>query len=215
MNKTLCTLVVATMVAGFSSAASARPKAVFHTSMGDFTCELFPDKSPKTVENFIGLAKGTKTWTHPGTRQVMSNTPLYSGTIFHRTIPGFMIQGGCPLGTGTGDPGYRFADEVNDLKFNKPGLLAMANSGPNTNGSQFFVTVSNPDWLNGKHTIFGEVVSGMDIVEKIVTNPGDRRSGKPDKPVTLTSVEIIDDKAPASAAAPAPAAADKKTTDPK
>ena len=202
-----------------AATVTAKPYAVFHTSAGDFVCELFPDKAPKTVENFVGLAKGTKEWQNPTTREVVKGKSLYSGTIFHRCIPGFMIQGGDPLGSGAGGPGYQFEDEFSDLKFDQPGLLAMANRGPNTNGSQFFVTVSEPSHLNNKYTIFGKVVEGMSVVEKIVNAPGDPRSGKPVNPVTLKSVEIVEslpgkaaDTGAKSATGPAPA---KPATDAK
>jgi peptidyl-prolyl cis-trans isomerase A (cyclophilin A) len=142
--------------------------ATFKTSLGDIVVKLLPDKAPKTVENFVGLAEGTKEWTDPRTGQKVKK-PLYDGTVFHRVIPQFMIQGGDPLGTGTGDPGYRFADEIGpDNKFTKPGLLAMANAGPNTNGSQFFITEVPTPWLDRGHTIFGEVVKGFEVVPKIV-----------------------------------------------
>jgi peptidyl-prolyl cis-trans isomerase A (cyclophilin A) len=142
--------------------------AVFKTTLGSFTVKLFKDKAPKTVENFVGLATGSKEWTDPKTGSKMTGKPLYDNTIFHRVIPDFMIQAGDPLGKGIGGPGYKFEDEVSKSdNFDKPGILAMANSGPNTNGSQFFVTVKATPWLNGKHTIFGEVTSGMDIVLKI------------------------------------------------
>ena len=120
----------------------ARPKAIIQTNMGNINCTLFPDKAPMTVENFIGLADGTKTWINPVSRAKKEHTPLYDGTIFHRVIPEFMIQGGDPAGNGGGDPGYKFRDEITDLKFDRPGRLAMANSGPNTNGSQFFILKS-------------------------------------------------------------------------
>ena len=142
--------------------------ATFKTSMGDIVVKLLPEKAPKTVENFLGLAEGTKEWKDPKSGQTMKK-PLYDGTVFHRVIPQFMIQGGDPLGTGTGGPGYRFADEIGpDNKFSKPGLLAMANAGPNTNGSQFFITEVPTPWLDRGHTIFGEVVKGLDLVTKIV-----------------------------------------------
>ncbi|MEI7632704.1 MAG: peptidylprolyl isomerase [bacterium] len=176
-----------------ASLSCANPAAVFHTTAGDFTVELLPDKAPKTVENFISLAKGAKTWKHPGTNEAMKNKPLYNGTIFHRTISGFMIQGGDPTSTGRGNPGYKFEDEFSDLVFDKPGLLAMANSGPNTNGCQFFVTVAPTPHLNNKHTVFGLVTNGMDVVYKIAnapTSPGN----KPVNTVTITSVEIKDDE---------------------
>jgi peptidyl-prolyl cis-trans isomerase A (cyclophilin A) len=141
--------------------------ATFQTSMGDIVVKLLPEKAPKTVENFVGLAEGTREWTDPRSRQ-KTKTPLYDGTMFHRVIPDFMIQGGDPLGTGTGGPGYTFADEIGpDNKFTKPGLLAMANAGPGTNGSQFFITEVPTPWLDKGHTIFGEVVKGGELVPKI------------------------------------------------
>src|ERR671932_248386 len=137
--------------------------ATLVTSKGEIRCELFDDTAPKTVENFIGLATGKKSWVHPRTRE-RRNDSLYAGTIFHRVIPSFMIQGGDPLGTGTGGPGYRVEDEfTGGKKFDKPGLLAMANAGPNTNGSQFFITEVPTPHLNGRHTIFGEVTEGFDV----------------------------------------------------
>ncbi len=155
--------------------ATAQPKekkmtgtyATFKTSLGDIVVKLLPEKAPKTVENFVALAEGTKEWKDPRSGQTVKK-PLYDGTVFHRVIPGFMIQGGDPLGTGTGGPGYKFADEIGpDNNFSKPGLLAMANSGPNTNGSQFFITEVPTPHLNRGHTIFGEVVKGGELVQKI------------------------------------------------
>ncbi|MBI5546755.1 MAG: peptidylprolyl isomerase [Deltaproteobacteria bacterium] len=141
--------------------------ATFKTSMGDIVVKLFCKEAPKTVENFVGLATGEKDWTDPRNGQP-SRAPLYDGTVFHRVLPDFMIPGGDPLGRGTGGPGYQFEDEFQSGKaFNKPGLLAMANSGPNTNGSQFFITEVPTPWLNNKHTIFGEVIKGFDLVPKI------------------------------------------------
>ncbi len=141
--------------------------ATFKTSAGDIVVRLMPDKAPQTVENFVGLSEGTKEWTDPGSGQKVKR-PLYDGTAFHRVIPDFMIQGGDPLGTGHGGPGYRFGDEIGpDNKFNRPGLLAMANAGPNTNGSQFFITETPTPHLDRAHTIFGEVVKGLDLVAKI------------------------------------------------
>ncbi len=141
--------------------------ATFKTSLGDIVVKLLPEKAPKTVENFVALAEGTKEWKDPRSGQTVKK-PLYDGTVFHRVIPQFMIQGGDPLGTGTGGPGYKFADEIGpDNKFSKPGLLAMANAGPNTNGSQFFITEVPTPWLDKGHTIFGEVVKGFDLVPKI------------------------------------------------
>ena len=163
--------------------------AIFDTNKGKFKIQLFADKAPKTVENFVGLAEGTKEWTDPKSGQKVKK-PLYDGLIFHRIIANFMIQGGDPLGNGTGGPGYRFEDEFHpELTHNKPGLLSMANAGPNTNGSQFFITTVKCPWLDNRHTIFGEVVQGYDVVEKISnvqTGPMDR----PVEPVTLNSVKI-------------------------
>src|SRR5436190_6653644 len=141
--------------------------AHFETSMGNFTIELFEQQAPNTVANFIGLAEGTKEWKDPKTGQAVKGKPFYDGVIFHRVIDGFMVQGGDPTGTGMGGPGYRFADECppNGPSFDKPGLLAMANAGPNTNGSQFFLTVAPAVWLTSRHTIFGEITEGYDVVE--------------------------------------------------
>src|ERR1700744_4118825 len=142
--------------------------AIFNTSEGQVVCRLFAKEAPETVKNFIDLAQGNREWAHPVTHK-KSNDKLYDGTIFHRVIPDFMIQGGDPAGSGFGGPGYKFADETKGSphKFDKKGKLAMANSGPNTNGSQFFIPVAATDWLAGRHTIFGEVVEGQDVVEKI------------------------------------------------
>jgi peptidyl-prolyl cis-trans isomerase A (cyclophilin A) len=141
--------------------------ATFKTSLGDIVVKLLPEKAPKTVENFVALAEGTKEWKDPRSGQTVKK-PLYDGTMFHRVIPQFMIQGGDPLGNGTGGPGYKFADEIGpDNQFSKPGLLAMANAGPNTNGSQFFITEVPTPHLNRGHTIFGEVVKGFELVPKI------------------------------------------------
>jgi peptidyl-prolyl cis-trans isomerase A (cyclophilin A) len=142
--------------------------ATFQTSMGTLVVQLFPEKAPVTVANFVGLADGSKEWTDPRSGQKQTGKPLYDGTMFHRVIPDFMIQGGDPLGTGTGGPGYRFQDEIGpDNKFTKPGLLAMANAGPGTNGSQFFITEVATPWLDKGHTIFGEVVKGGELIPKI------------------------------------------------
>jgi peptidyl-prolyl cis-trans isomerase A (cyclophilin A) len=147
-------------------------KATFHTSLGTIVCELYEKEAPKTVANFTGLAEGTKDWVNPNTGKAGSGA-LYSGTVFHRVIPDFMIQGGDPLGTGTGGPGYQFEDEcVASLGFDRPGRLAMANAGPGTNGSQFFITEVPTAWLNRKHTIFGQVVEGQDLVAKIARHKG-------------------------------------------
>ena len=165
--------------------------ATLHTSMGDINVNLFPDQAPKTVRNFTGLADGTGEWTDPKTR-AKATAPLYDGTIFHRVIPGFMLQGGDPLGTGTGGPGYNFADEPHpELVFDKPYLLAMANAGPNTNGSQFFITVAPTAWLNFKHTIFGEVAdqASREVVDAIAAV----ETGSQDRPkvaVVISSITI-------------------------
>lgn len=162
--------------------------AIFETNKGTFKVKLFPDKAPKTVENFVELAEGKKKWKDPKTGKEVEK-PLYNGTIFHRVRPNFMIQGGDPLGNGTGGPGYQFGDEIDpSLTFDKAGLLAMANAGPGTNGSQFFVTVAKTPWLNKHHTIFGEVVSGYDVVETISKVPTEGE--KPKEDVVLKSVKI-------------------------
>jgi peptidyl-prolyl cis-trans isomerase A (cyclophilin A) len=164
--------------------------AVFNTSEGTIVARLFEKDAPKTVANFVDLAEGNREWTHPTTGK-KSNDKLYHGTIFHRVIPDFMIQGGDPAGTGMGGPGYRFEDETKGSphRFDKPGKLAMANAGPNTNGSQFFITTANTEWLTGKHTIFGEVIEGYEIVEKI-SKVKRGAQDKPSTPITIQSVEI-------------------------
>lgn len=164
--------------------------AVFNTTEGKITVRLFEEDAPITVKNFTDLAEGKKEWTHPGTRAKSSNR-LYDGTIFHRVIPNFMIQGGDPTGTGMGDPGYKFQDETKGSRhsFDKPGKLAMANSGPNTNGCQIFITVAPTSWLTGKHTIFGEVAEGQDVVDKI-SKVARNAQDKPHKDVVLQSVTI-------------------------
>jgi len=164
--------------------------AVFQTNLGNFTIMLFPDDAPKTVENFVGLAEGTKEFVDPKTGQKVKR-PFYDGLVFHRVIPDFMIQSGDPLGTGTGGPGYRFEDEFNSPRtFDKPGILAMANAGPNTNGSQFFVTVAATPWLNKRHTIFGEVVDGYKVVEAISLVAATPGNNKPLQAVTISKVKI-------------------------
>src|SRR5437870_53557 len=164
--------------------------AKFTTSEGNFTAKLFDAEVPKTVANFTGLAEGTKEWTDPRTNS-KTKAKYYDGTVFHRVIDGFMIQGGDPLGQGTGGPGYTFEDEFSPkLRHDRPWLLSMANRGPNTNGGQFFITLAPTPWLDNKHSIFGEIVEGMDVVKKIgstqISKPGDR----PVKPITVQSVTI-------------------------
>jgi peptidyl-prolyl cis-trans isomerase A (cyclophilin A) len=165
--------------------------ATLRTNLGSVVVRLFPDHAPKTVRNFTELAEGGREWTNP-TTGATSKDRLYDGTIFHRVIAGFMIQGGDPLGTGRGGPGYQFADEFHpDLTFSRPYLLAMANAGPGTNGSQFFITTVPTPHLNGKHTIFGEVIEGSDVVDEISrvrTSRGDR----PVEDVVLESVQITE-----------------------
>ena len=168
------------------------PTARFTTSMGSFEVSLMPEHAPKTVDNFVGLATGAKPWKDP-TDGASHDDALYPGTIFHRVIEGFMIQGGDPTGTGTGGPGYTFEDECppDGPAFNQVGRLAMANAGPGTNGCQFFVTLAETPWLNGKHTIFGQVVDGYDVVERIgqvPTGPQDR----PADDVVIERIEITD-----------------------
>ncbi len=163
--------------------------ATLATSKGDIRVQLFPNHAPKTVQNFVGLADGTGEWTDPKTRS-KGQGPLYNGTVFHRVIKDFMIQGGDPLGTGTGGPGYQFKDEIHpELQFSKPYLLAMANAGPGTNGSQFFITGAATPWLNGKHTIFGEVAdqASRDVVEAIIGGP----VGRGDRPVEDVVINTI------------------------
>jgi peptidyl-prolyl cis-trans isomerase A (cyclophilin A) len=163
--------------------------ATLRTNQGTVRVRLYPDHAPKTVRNFVELAEGSREWTDPKTRQAVQ-AKLYDGTIFHRVIPRFMIQGGDPLGTGTGGPGYRFADEFHpDLSFDRPYLLAMANAGPGTNGSQFFITVAPTPHLNGRHTIFGEVIDGSDIIDRI-SQVQTGRNDRPVQDVVLESVSI-------------------------
>jgi len=161
--------------------------AKFNTTLGEFTCELFEDKTPVTVGNFAGLASGEKEFVDPQSGQKVKR-PFYDGLKFHRVIRDFMLQGGCPLGTGTGGPGYRFDDEFDpSLRHNEAGLLSMANAGPGTNGSQFFVTTVPTPWLDDKHSIFGKVVDGMDVVKKIEAV----ETGPTDAPVTPVVMEEV------------------------
>ena len=184
-------IALAVLAAGATTETAMPPGtyATFVTTEGNFTIKLFEQEAPKTVANFVGLAEGTKEWTDPRTGKKVQQ-PYYDGIIFHRVIDAFMIQGGDPLGQGTGGPGYRFKDEFHPkLKHGKEGILSMANSGPNTNGGQFFITLAPTPWLDNKHTVFGEVVEGMDVVRKI----GKVKVGAGDRPVTevrTTSVTI-------------------------
>ena len=200
-----------TAPAASASAMEAKePKAIFHTTAGNITCTLFPDKAPLTVANFIGLATGKKEWTNPVTNAKKINTPLYDGTIFHRVIPNFMIQGGDPAGNGSGNPGYFFRDEFSDLTFDRPGRLAMANSGPNTNGSQFFITEVPTPHLNGRHTIFGQC-EPVSIVQQIARMPRDPATDRPFNPVRITHLQIVPaGHAAAPARKPAPHAVSRK-----
>ncbi|GGP38248.1 peptidylprolyl isomerase [Saccharothrix coeruleofusca] len=171
------------------SLVGTKVTATLHTSQGDIRLNLFPDHAPKTVANFVGLAEGTKDYSEPNAKGGTSG-PFYDGSIFHRVIAGFMLQGGDPTGTGRGGPGYRFADEFHpELQFNRPYLLAMANAGANTNGSQFFITVAPTTWLNFKHTIFGEVADQES--RQVVDAIGATRTGAGDRPVTDVVIEKV------------------------
>jgi peptidyl-prolyl cis-trans isomerase A (cyclophilin A) len=164
--------------------------AHFTTSEGAFTAKLFDAETPHTVANFTGLADGSKEWIDPRSGQRVKQ-PYFNGTIFHRVIDGFMIQGGDPLGQGTGGPGYNFADEFHPrLRHSKPGILSMANRGPNTNGGQFFITLVPTPWLDDKHSVFGEIVEGMDVVQKIGGTPTSKPGDRPVKPITIQAVTI-------------------------
>ena len=198
-------------------AVAKDPVAIFDTTAGKLTCTLFPKQAPKTVENFIGLATGTKEWTDSAKGQKVKGRPLYSGTIFHRVIPNFMIQGGDPLGNGTGNPGYRFEDEfVPELRFDRPGLLAMANAGPGTNGSQFFITEVPTPHLNDRHTIFGACDdASVELVKQFARVATDPRSIRPDQDIRINSITIVGGPKGATPATPAkratPATPAKKT----
>ena len=175
-----------------AAGASAEPTAIIHTTAGDLHCTLFEKQTPVTVENFIGLASGTKDWKNPVSHASKKGVPLYDGTIFHRVIPNFMIQGGDPAGNGSGDPGYKFKDEfVATLTFDRPGRLAMANSGPGTNGSQFFITEVPTPHLNGRHTIFGQCdPAAVVLVKQIARMASDPNNNRPFHPVKITHIEI-------------------------
>lgn len=185
--------------AGTTTGTDINPVAIIQTTEGTFRCVLFKNEAPLTVDNFIGLATGTKDWTDPATGFKKHHVPLYTATIFHRVIPNFMIQGGDPLGTGMGDPGFKFKDEFrDDLLFDRPGRLAMANSGPNTNGSQFFITEVPTQHLNGKHTIFGQC-DNVNLIQQIAREPRDPRDDKPITPVSIVHISFEGLKAPSAA----------------
>jgi peptidyl-prolyl cis-trans isomerase A (cyclophilin A) len=213
---------------GISGPAAGPLQATIQTTKGKFTCELYDKQAPLTVANFVGLATGKRAWLDSKTGKWVQKKPLYDGLIFHRVIPGFMIQGGDPLGTGTGNPGYKFQDEIApELRFDKPGLLAMANAGPATNGSQFFITEGTPEHLSGRHTIFGacEPVSLVSEIARVKTGPGNRpvedvvikkvtiTHGKPVKAVAAKAKSAVPakgaEKAAEKAADKAPAQADR------
>ncbi len=194
MKQVLAIAAVLAVAAAAAAQEAKKPagKVYAHvtTSEGPFTIELFEKDAPKTVANFIGLAEGTKEWTDPKTGAKVKK-PYYNGLTFHRVIDGFMIQGGDPLGNGTGGPGYSFADEFGSgRRIDKAGILAMANRGPNTNGGQFFITLGPADYLTGKHTVFGEVTEGMDVVKKIGKTQTTKPADKPVKPITIESIKI-------------------------
>ena len=200
-----------------ATAATSQPvQAIFETTAGNINCTLFPDKAPITVANFIGLATGTKDWKNPASGATMHNKPLYDGTVFHRVIPNFMIQGGDPLGNGSGGPGYSFRDEQSDLTFDVPGRLAMANSGPNTNGSQFFIAEVPTPHLDGHYNIFGQC-DNNDLVKQIARMATDPRNDRPFNPVKITHVKIIDPRHPAATPGkkPATTTTKKPATPPK
>src|SRR5262245_26208546 len=218
--------------AAASTTSAKTPQAILHTTVGDMKCELFPEKAPKAVDNFIGLATGKRDWTNPGTAQKVHGKPLYDGVIFHRVIPGFMVQSGDPAGTGMGSPGYKFEDELNaDLLFDRPGRLAMANSGPNTNGSQFFITEVAYSSLNpcldeggclrgsrmvpknSGYTLFGQCdAASVELVKKIAAGPcqgGATCNGynsKPQNPVKINHIEILNAPGTSKPAAAKPSA---------
>ena len=192
---TTSVVVIALVAAAVACAQDQHPakSATFHTPAGDFSCQLFPDQAPNAVANFVGLADGSKDWTDPETKQKKHGVPMYNGTIFHRVIPNFMIQGGDPLGTGSGDPGYSFKDEiVPSLNFDVPGRLAYANSGPDTNGSQFFITEVPTPHLNGHYVIFGQCdTAALHMVSETARQPRDERNDRPHEPVKIISITIV------------------------
>jgi len=203
MRKTLSVISSILLCSLLSSAAFAaagtRPVATIDTTAGKLTCTLFPDKAPIGVANFIGLSDGTKDWTSPVTHQKKHGVPLYDGTIFHRVIPEFMIQGGDPLGTGAGDPGYQFKNETSpDLKFDRPGRLAYANAGPDTNGSQFFITEVPYPSLNGGYTIFGQCDDASVTLVKQIARMGRDANDRPYRPVKINHISVTQGSATAA-----------------
>lgn len=192
MRKTIFTAIAILFVLPLAfGAAGTQPKAIIDTTAGKLTCTLFPDKAPIAVANFIGLAEGTKDWNSPVTHQKKHGVPLYDGTIFHRVIPNFMIQGGDPAGNGTGDPGYQFKNETSpDLKFDRPGRLAYANAGPDTNGSQFFITEVPYPSLNGGYTIFGQCDDASVALVKQIARMGRDSNDRPYNPVKINHITI-------------------------
>jgi peptidyl-prolyl cis-trans isomerase A (cyclophilin A) len=205
-------LLAATVVAQTAAPKSNHPTAIIETTKGNITCELFPDKAPVTVENFIGLATGTKEWTNPASHVKKHGVPFYDGTIFHRVIPDFMIQGGDPLGDGTGDAGYTIKDEFSDLRFDIPGRLAMANEGrSHTGSSQFFITQVPTPHLNNRHTIFGQC-GPISLIGEIARVPRNQTNDKPFQPVKINHIKIINPGATAAAPAKPSATASKPTS---
>jgi peptidyl-prolyl cis-trans isomerase A (cyclophilin A) len=196
--------------ASASAAPAGPPTAIIDTSAGKMTCTLFPNRAPKGVENFAGLATGTKEWTDPQTGKKKRGTPLYNGTIFHRVIPNFMVQGGDPQGTGTGGPGYAIPDEITpDMKFDAPGKLAYANAGPNTNGSQFFITEVPTPHLDGHYVILGQCDNAtVELVKQIARRARDERTDRPFEPVAINNITITGMNLPTPAKKPVA----KKTT---
>lgn len=189
----ICVLLAVSSCGGPRNQGDTRPasKAIIKTTMGDIVCELYPAKAPMTVDIIAGLADGSREWTDPKTGTKMTGTPYFDGIIFHRVIPKFMIQTGDPLGVGRGGPGFTFQDEFSpDLRFDRPGRLAMANSGPNTNGSQFFITVAPTEHLTGMHTIFGQVIEGQEVANAISDAPRDG-TDMPTQEIKIKSIEIV------------------------
>jgi len=188
----MSSVLIFLLIANLSAQERPARSATFHTTAGDFNCQLFPDQAPNAVANFAGLADGSKDWTDPDSKEKRHGVPMYNGTLLHRVIPNFMIQGGDPLGTGGGDPGYSFKDEiVASLNFDVPGRLAYANSGPDTNGSQFFITEVPTPHLNGHYVIFGQCdAAAVRIAHETSRRPRDERNDRPHEPVKIVSITI-------------------------